>query len=120
MRNHRNRVCYWILLFSVIILGCNSFGDPVKSLKGIVKNSQNQPVSGASVIVKRKTNGEIRIAALEQTTKEDGIFDFTFTGNVPENSFIVVNKNGFKPYEKDLNLKTDPNNLEVVLESSTK
>ncbi len=103
----------------LIIVGCNNFGDPLISVKGSIKNNQSQPINGVSVIIKKRENGEVVNARTEQITKDDGVFDFTFIGNVPKDCFIVVKKDGFKPFEKDLELETDkPNIVEIVLESA--
>ena len=119
----KNRFLFLLpLIFLSLVSSCQFFGDPLIKLKVSVKNNQGQPVSKANVVImeRRKDIGTGN-ATQEQITDDTGNFEFKFIGNVPEDSFIVVKKEGFKTLEKDLSLRTDqPNIVDLVLESETK
>ena len=108
------------LIFLFLVAGCQFLGDPLYKARVYVKNHQGQPVGNVKVVIKeRRKDIGISNATQEQKTDADGIFEFTFIGRVPEDCFIVAEKDGFKPFEKDLKLGTDkPNIVEVVLESA--
>lgn len=77
----------WIASFSLLLFSTVSFSQQ-KTISGKIKDGANQPVYGASVVVKGSTNGA--------TTDEQGNFTITVPNS---NSILVVSYVGFENME---------------------
>lgn len=102
MRQSAGLIILIMLIAGAVSLSCNSFGDPVIEVKGTVKDNQGNFVENATVSVQKNENGEIRKEASDQVTKADGVFDFGIVGGMPANAQLVVKKEGFKTFEKEI------------------
>ncbi|SHJ38909.1 TonB-linked outer membrane protein, SusC/RagA family [Arenibacter nanhaiticus] len=87
-----------LLLISFLLFQWFTFGQDNLSISGTVTDNDNQPMPGASVIVKGTTTG----------TQTD--FDGNFVlSNVPSNGILVVSYLGFTTLEIPVNAKTSFN-----------
>ncbi|MDQ6786637.1 MAG: carboxypeptidase-like regulatory domain-containing protein [Acidobacteriota bacterium] len=113
-------------LFIILIIGalincsCNSFGDPIIKIKGLVRDTQSTPIESATVQLEREKNGEIRKLDLDQLTKADGSFEFTIIGSLPDNLKLIVRKDGFKTVENRILESEGQKEMDITLERESK
>lgn len=88
-----------VVLFPVDNLG-NVVTAPLDLIKGIVRNEKNEPVEGASVIVKGTSSGTV--------TNNDGSFSI----NAKHGAVLVISRVGYKPVEVTI---SDASPLSIVL-----
>lgn len=90
--------CFCLFLFLFIVSG----NIIAQTITGTVTDENNEPLFGASVVVKGTTNGTI-------TNSRDGEFELN---NVAEGSTLVISFIGFVTQE----VSADSNNLSIILQ----
>src|SRR5882724_5214720 len=102
---NRNSIPAWCSGFLVVTLFLGTLGcDIFTSARGVVRDEEYRPVSGATVRLVKLNTGK----TAEMTTGEDGWFQVTIAHGLPVGRFaLTVSRRGYVTYRKEVWARED-------------
>ena len=125
-RSHTLSYAVLLMLISLLLSGCNLFGDGGDKTRihvtGQVRNAQDQsPIENASVIFGKGGFFEEGTVAREMTTDQEGKYSFEYTEDgycAPSLFYIRANAEGFyqKTYNDGIQCSEELQTIDLQLE----
>ncbi len=107
-------IIFVFLIAGFLLIGCNSFGDPIIGAKGKVTDADGNPLAGVTVTIE-KAGAMPR----KKITETDGLYEVSLIGAEPKETKISFVKDGYKTVEKGFE-KEGKENYDVTLEIAAK